>query len=56
MKDIKPCPFCGSKAEITYNYLGQCIIYCTNEDCSARIFDRDKTQITKKWNRRESTK
>lgn len=53
VEEIKPCPFCGGKAEIDYtcrgNYPG---VYCNN--CSAYIFDYSYSEekAIEKWNRR----
>ena len=30
MNELKPCPFCGSKANIVHNYIGQASVACTN--------------------------
>lgn len=54
---IKPCPFCGSKAEIiSFNYeYGTVTIGCTNEDCDITMgkgFFTDEEAI-EHWNRRK---
>ena len=33
MAELKPCPFCGSEAEIVPINSNQWIACCTNEDC-----------------------
>lgn len=37
--DLKPCPFCGSDAEILANEMGAPYVTCDNEDCGARFPD-----------------
>jgi len=51
MTELKPCPFCGSKAEIYQDYEGSWTIECTV--CFARSWPRkDKEQAIEAWNRR----
>ena len=49
MSDIqlKPCPFCGGKAEVTFNKQS---VKCTC--CDAEIKSWDAKQATNLWNRR----
>ena len=59
-KRIKPCPFCGSKAElICFNAeYGTVTIGCTNEDCDITMgkgFFSDEEAIDH-WNRRKNKK
>lgn len=56
--ELKPCPFCGSKAEIQWEST-QGFVSCTNEDCYATStwFSSDDArwvteQIVSRWNRR----
>ena len=56
MLKIKPCPFCGTKAEIIcFNYeYGTVTIGCTNEECDITMgkgFFSDEEAINH-WNRR----
>lgn len=56
---LKPCPFCGSDAETTFNTLFGFQVYCTNDDCLlnellSQGFDDEKKMIDK-WNRRVTT-
>lgn len=56
---LKPCPFCGGKANIAYNakrksvyggeVKGTCV-YCTN--CGVDIFHRSTDMTIQSWNRR----
>lgn len=55
-KELKPCPFCGGKAEIiifSFEY-GTVTIGCTNEKCDitmGKAFFTDEEAI-QHWNRR----
>ncbi len=56
-KKIKPCPFCGSNAEIICfnSEYGTVTIGCTNEKCDITMgkgFFSDEEAITH-WNRRK---
>lgn len=59
-KDLKPCPFCGSNAYISY-YAGDVMAHCAGCGCymvqSARTMPEDdaKQKIIDKWNKRENT-
>lgn len=50
--ELKPCPFCGEKAKIGSNFEGQFFVWCTNDDCDARIFSRNRGSAIEAWNRR----
>lgn len=52
MNKLKPCPFCGEKAKIGSNFEGQFFVWCTNDDCDARIFSRNRGSAIEAWNRR----
>ena len=41
-EELKPCPFCGGKAQIVYHevFIDLCAIKCTNEEC-AYLFSTD---------------
>lgn len=56
IKKIKPCPFCGSKAEMfEFNSeFGTISVRCTNEECDitmGKAFFTEEETI-KHWNRR----
>lgn len=62
-RELKPCPFCGGKAEQkeTYKYVGlgksipQYYVKCGNSDCGLYVStcNRDtKEEAVKIWNRR----
>ena len=51
MDKLKLCPFCGNKAKIGNNFEGQFFVWCTNDDCDARIFSRDRENAIRAWNR-----
>ena len=60
-EDIKPCPFCGSKAEWIYRPWddeteagddGTGWVKCTNDLCSAEIFHISRNDGVKAWNSR----
>lgn len=60
MKEIKPCPFCGSNMSVTYNSLGSFNFWhCGDKDCSINeplqiSVDKAKTlnEAIELWNRR----
>lgn len=55
--ELKPCPFCGNKATITYKQVLEAYICeCSNNDCPAsymigNIYDTMEEAI-EVWNRR----
>ena len=56
-KELKPCPFCGSKVEIEQNYLQQISVQCYG--CGVKIFVlvndralRKTEEVITAWNRR----
>ena len=55
MAELKPCPFCGSKAKYGENCYGQFFVWCTNDDCDARIFAKSPEEAAEAWNRRVDT-
>lgn len=59
--DIKPCPFCGAKAEWIYTPWddetetgddGTGYVKCTNDLCGAEIFHLCREDGVKAWNSR----
>lgn len=53
MDELKPCPFCGSPAELT----GECDmvwVRCSNEDCWCQMVTRfdEPDEAIEAWNRR----
>ena len=56
MDNLKPCPFCGGKAEIIKTHLfGKTVGYmagCKNCWCELRIYT-SKQNAVKAWNRRK---
>lgn len=59
MEELKPCPFCGSKAKFGANKscCGKTVrIDCTNPQCGANINAfSSKAEAIKVWNRRAAT-
>ena len=56
MEKLKPCPFCGSEANTTFNTILGYQVFCTNEDCfmnETMMNDMvtEQAAITE-WNRR----
>jgi len=59
MDELKPCPFCGGKAEGPfyydpyYGYQGDCGSYTIEcNACRALVNQRTKEQVIDIWNRR----
>ena len=55
--ELKPCPFCGSKAEIECKrYINTWIVQCSNQSCPASYMigmDYDtEAEAIDVWNRR----
>lgn len=59
MNELKPCPFCGSRAEINHKEkLDAWIVECTNQRCFASYmigwwYDTEQEAV-EMWNRRET--
>lgn len=51
MPDLKPCPFCGGKAELFHSYDGYYCVQCTVCYCSTLNFRKEQNSINF-WNRR----
>lgn len=54
MVELLPCPFCGSKAEISQTYRYTWVVSCSNEDCPCLCgIELDtKEDAEKFWNTR----
>lgn len=55
MDELKPCPFCGRIAAISYNNVFGFVPWCTNEDCmlNENTYGYETWQeATEAWNRR----
>jgi Lar family restriction alleviation protein len=51
--ELKPCPFCGGKAESwTYMDRGFLRAAARCRDCTARVWDATETEAVAAWNRR----
>ena len=53
--ELKPCPLCGGKLEISvHRYSGAYEVLCTNGNCplSQRFYSFSKRETIEKWNRR----
>ena len=57
MNELKPCPFCGSEAAISYNTRYNWQVFCTNNNCFmnealfAQVFHTEE-EAEKAWNKR----
>lgn len=55
---LKPCPFCGGKANIDRDYTNNAYVYCTKCEISTRIYMTGLNSLTgtqqaiEAWNRR----
>ena len=55
MKDLKPCPFCGDEAAISFNTAYGFCPWCTNEDCLLNDLTHGyetEAEAEAAWNRR----
>lgn len=52
-EELKPCPFCGAGGEtvLLQNVYRPYFVICRN--CGARIEEKNKAEVLKKWNRRD---
>ena len=53
MKELKPCPFCGTEAILDtedFRYGTTYNVYC--ETCGAEITRLDEDEVIEAWNRR----
>ena len=51
MPDLKPCPFCGGKAELFHSYDGYHCVQCTCCACGTMHMRTERAAI-RMWNRR----
>ena len=51
MDELKPCPFCGCKAELFHSYDGYHCVQCTCCACGT-IHMRTESGAVRMWNRR----
>lgn len=53
-EELRPCPFCGSKAEMVTNRSGDNFVRCTNRQCAAktRLYHENENGARLAWNRR----
>ena len=50
---LKPCPFCGRRAELRYTKEGFAYVLCANDGCYARTDGcLNENEATGLWNRR----
>jgi hypothetical protein len=53
---IKPCPFCGGKAEINLGDFGERYVTCADDNCGGRlgsgIWFTSEIDAVRVWNRR----
>jgi Lar family restriction alleviation protein len=53
MTELKPCPFCGSKAEVWEGVFGGWRAFCTNrKSCGAMIVCATEQDAIIEWNKR----
>ena len=51
--EIKPCPFCGGKAEVLYTGKYECFIRCRRGCAEQTRLYKMKGSAIKAWNRRK---
>lgn len=53
-EDLKPCPFCGGKAEILpdESFKDYWNVQCSNDKCGAMVADVSQRHAVLNWNRR----
>jgi Lar family restriction alleviation protein len=51
MTELKPCPFCGGKAETYDYYFNEWYIGCVECSCDLGVFDT-KEEAIEAWNKR----
>ena len=53
-EELKPCPFCGGKAELLKLDVSEYFVHCPNPNCfiGQDLLYRSKKTAIKKWNRR----
>ena len=51
--ELKPCPFCGGKADIKEAFPESYIVYCVICECMFARFFKDEETARSEWNKRE---
>lgn len=53
MSELKPCPFCGSKAKVWQDMYGFYLVQCTRASCSITTLHKpNREKVVEAWNRR----
>lgn len=54
VEGLRPCPFCGSPAELVTNSSGDDFVRCTNKTCAARtrLHHENVNGPVEQWNTR----
>lgn len=54
IEGLKPCPFCGSPAELVINSSGDDFVRCSNKSCACRTrqYHENKNGAIQSWNGR----
>lgn len=54
MAELKPCPFCGSPAELLHTKTWDYFVRCTDRGCAARTrqYHENETGAVNAWNAR----
>lgn len=52
--NLKPCPFCGSKAELHFNefYIESYEVICSKQSCACSVAGFEEETAVKLWNTR----
>lgn len=52
--NLKPCPFCGSKAELHFNefYVESYEVICSKQSCACSVAGFEEKNAVKLWNTR----
>ena len=49
--ELKPCPFCGGKAQIKEAFPQSYIVHCVLCECMFAMFFKDEDAARAEWNR-----